>query len=130
MSTPGERAMAELTFQSENQGAAQIHIDVTERFPIDELRASIASVRAQAGQIDLPPVLRDLVDGALDSAVEEAAKDEPDRVRLAGFLWTATGMVKKASSFVAGCAPVLDSLQRVANLLGLHGHTALTVAAL
>jgi hypothetical protein len=128
------------TFNIGTQNAANIQniggdahierIDATASFHIDELRASIASARAEAAQIELPPVLRDLVGGALDSAADEAAKDEPDRRRLAGFLWTAMGVIKKASSFVTGCAAVLDSLQKAVTLLGPVGHTALTLAAL
>jgi len=116
--------MAEVTFDVEEQTAA------TASFEIDELRASITSARAQAGQIDLPPIFRDLVDGALETAAEEAAKDEPDRRRLAGLLGMATRVVKEASSFVTGTSGVLDSLQKAAAPLGPLGQTALTLALL
>ena len=116
--------MAEVSFEVVEQSAA------TASFQIDELRASITSARAQAGQIDLPPIFRDLVDGALETAAEEAAKDEPDRRRLAGLLGMATRVVKEASASVTGTSVVLDSLQEAAALVGPLGQTALTLATL
>jgi len=125
------------TFDIGTQNAANIQniggdahierVEGTASFQVDELRSSIASAQAQAGEIDLPPVLRDLVDGALDSAAEEAAKEQPDRRRLAGLLGMATRVIKEANSFVSGCTAVLDSLAKAAALLGPLGHAALAL---
>ena len=128
------------TFNIGTQNAANINnvggdahierVDATASFEIDELRASIASAQDRARGLELPVVLRDVLDDALDSAAAEAAKAQPDRRRLAGLLGAAARVAKQAGTVASGCTAVIDALRQAAVLLGPLGHAALALAAL
>ena len=125
------------TFNIRTQNAASIQniagdahverIQSSANWEIHELRTSIARAQEQARTLELPPDLRGSLDGALNSAAAEAAKDEPDKHRIAELLGRTGRAVKEAGAVASGGAAVIETLRNVAVLLGPLGQAALAM---
>jgi hypothetical protein len=125
------------TFNIGTQNAASIqniagdaHIErvqVSASWETNALRTSIARAQEQVRALELPPDLRASLDGELNSAAAEAAKDEPDKHRLSDLLGRAGRLVKEAGAVASGGAAVIETLKQAVTLLGPVGHAALAL---
>jgi hypothetical protein len=123
------------TFNIGTQNAASIQniggdatierVQATASWEIHELRASIA--RAQEAALELPPDVRAPVDAALSGAADEAAKDEPDKRRIADMLATAGRTLKEAGGVVTAGNGLIDALRQAAAVLGPVGAAVLAL---
>jgi hypothetical protein len=109
-------------------GDAVIHrVDATASWEIHELRESIARAQEQAATLALPPELRAALERALNSAAGEAAKEQPDKGRIADLLAAAGRTLKEAGAAVSGGSALFEALKHAATLLGPVGAAVLAL---
>src|SRR5262249_3558175 len=90
------------------RGEAHIErVQANASWEIHELRTSIARAQEQAAQLMLSRDESASLKAALDSAAAEAAKDEPDKHRLAELLGQAGRTVKEAGAVASAGAVLL-----------------------
>jgi hypothetical protein len=122
------------TFNIGNQNAANIQniggdahfygdVNASTKQHID-LRGAIARVHHETAGLALPSPVRTQVDGALSAAAEEAARDEPDRSRVADFLGSAAQALKDAGAIGAAGSTLVDAFRQAAALIGPLGQAA------
>jgi hypothetical protein len=102
-----------------------LHAEAT--FETRELRVTIGRAKEQLAELELPAELRILLEGALDSAAEEAARERPDKGRLANLLCIVAGTLKEAGAAATAGTALIETLRRAAELLGPVGHAALAL---
>jgi hypothetical protein len=96
-------------------------------FEIHELRVAIADAREHAADMELPPEVRGPLDRALASAADEAARERPDKGRLANLLGTAARTLTDAGTVATAGTALIQTLRRAAMLLGPVGQAALAL---
>lgn len=96
-------------------------------FVTRELRVTIARAQRQAAEIELPAELRILLEGALDSAAAEAAREHPDKGRVADLLGMIAGTLKEAGTAATAGTALIETLRHAAKLLGPVGHAVLAL---
>ncbi len=96
-------------------------------FEIGELRIAIARAREHAADMELPAEVRAPLDRALASAAEEAAREQPDKGRLANLLGTAARTLTDAGTVATAGTALVQTLRRAAMLLGPVGQAALAL---
>jgi hypothetical protein len=96
-------------------------------FEIHELRVAIADARERAAEMDLPAEVRAPLDRALSSAADEAARERPDKRRVAELLGTAARTLTEAGTVATAGTALIETLRRAAILLGPVGHAALAL---
>jgi len=94
---------------------------------LGELRDELSRLATEVGQLGLPADQRDAVERELAGAEAAAAASEPDAGGIARRLEQATAVLRDAGALVGGGTAVVQSLQRLAKLLGPAGHTLLTL---
>jgi hypothetical protein len=92
-----------------------------------ELRGELSRLATEVGRLDLPASQREAVEGELAGAEAAAAADAPDAGGIARRLEQATGVLRDAGALVGGGTAVVQSLQRLGELLGPAGHTLLAL---
>jgi hypothetical protein len=101
-----------------------VHASATQHI---DLRRSITRVQAEAARVPLDPPARATVDCALNAAAAEAARDAPDRGRVAELLATATRALHTAGAFGAGAATLVEAIRQAATVLGPVGQAAVAL---
>ena len=94
---------------------------------LGELRGELSRLVAEVGRLELPADQRDAVESELAGAETEAAAPEPDAGGVARRLEQATAILRDAGAVVGGGTAVVQSLQRLGELLGPAGHTLLAL---
>jgi hypothetical protein len=121
------------TFNIGSQNAASIQniggdsaveggLHVSASWQTVELRAALESARKEAAGYGIPAV-----DRALSAASAEATRPNPDNVRLAGLLNSATHGLRDAGALVDAGTSLRESLRRAASVLGLVGAAVLAL---
>jgi hypothetical protein len=101
-----------------------VHASATQNI---DLRGAITRVQEEAAAVPLEPPARATVDCALNAAAAEAARQEPDRGRVAELLGTATRALHSAGALGAGAATLVDAVRQAATMLGPVGHAAVAL---
>jgi hypothetical protein len=92
-----------------------------------ELRGELSRLATEVGRLDLPADERQAVEEELARAEAAAAAETPDAGGIAGRLEQATAVLHDAGALVGGGTAVVQSLQRLGELLGPAGHTLLAL---
>jgi hypothetical protein len=92
-----------------------------------ELRGELSRLAAEVGRLELPAGQREAVEEELAGAEAAAEADAPDAGGIAGRLEKATAVLHDAGALVGGGTAVVQSLQRLGELLGPAGHTLLAL---
>ena len=92
-----------------------------------ELRGELSRLAAEVGRLKLPAGEREAVEEELAGAEAEAGAEAPDAGGIAGRLEKATAVMRDAGALVGGGTAVVESLQRLGELLGPAGHTLLAL---
>jgi hypothetical protein len=101
-----------------------VHASATQHI---DLRGAITRIQAEAAAVPLEPPARATVDVALNAAAAEAAREAPDRGRVAEFLGTATHSLHAAGAFGAGAATLVEAIRQAATVLGPFGQAAIAL---
>jgi hypothetical protein len=96
---------------------------------IIELRGELTRLAEELDRLDLPSEDRVEAERELAAAAVEAEGDEPDEGRIAGRLERFTQVLHDAGAVAGGGLAIVQSLQRLAELLGPAGHALLGVVA-
>ena len=92
-----------------------------------ELRDELSRLATEVERLELPTSQREAVEEELASAEAAAAAEAPDAGGIAGRLEQATAVLHDAGALVGGGTAVVQSLQRLGELLGPAGHTLLAL---
>ena len=92
-----------------------------------ELRGELSRLTTEVGRLELPADQREAVEEELAGAEAAAEADAPDAGGIAGRLEKATAVLHDAGALVGGGTAVVQSLQRLGELLGPAGHTLLAL---
>jgi hypothetical protein len=90
-----------------------------------ELRGELSRLATEVGRLELPADQRQAVEDELAGAEAAAEAEAPDAGGIAGRLEKATAVLHDAGALVGGGTAVVQSLQRLGELLGPAGHTLL-----
>jgi hypothetical protein len=96
---------------------------------IVELRGELSRLTEELARLNLPAEAREEVDRELAGAAAEAESAEPDEGTIARRLGRVTEALHDAGALAGGGLAVVQSLQRLAELLGPAGHAVLGVLA-
>jgi hypothetical protein len=96
---------------------------------IVELRGELAQLAEELSRLELSPEYREEADRELAGAAAEAESPEPDEGRIANRLGRLTEVLHDAGALAGGGVAAVQSLQRLAELLGPAGHAVLGVLA-
>jgi hypothetical protein len=91
-----------------------------------DVRAELAALRDLLGELKKVPD-RGKLDRAMEDAVEETAKPEPDKEEVGGALERAVKYAKAADDFGEHTEKLLPRLASLASWLGPAGHTLLSI---
>jgi hypothetical protein len=92
-----------------------------------ELRDELSQLATEVGRLELPADERQAVEEELAGAEAAAAAEAPDAGGIAGRLEKATAVLHDAGALVGGGTAVVQSLQRLGELLGPAGHALLAL---
>ena len=92
-----------------------------------ELRDELSRLATEVERLELPTSQREAVEEELAGAEAAAAAEAPDTGDIAGRLEKATAVLHDAGALVGGGTAVVQSLQRLGELLGPAGHTLLAL---
>ena len=94
---------------------------------VAELRGELSQLATEVGRLELPADQRQAVEVELAGAEAAADAEEPDAGGIAGRLEKATTVLRDAGALVGGGTAVVQSLQRLGELLGPAGHALLAL---